>query len=125
MAKNQPKAPAPEASAPAAPAAAPVADETAAAADAGAATSDDADAAAPGADTGDTGAGPFAEPVATTSALVQVDAHIAGVRYLAGVVIEGLPTAVAEQYVGVVDPHPSAVSHAVAAGARVLQFVEA
>lgn len=64
-------------------------------------------------------------PPVTVAARVLCAGVIGGQRFEAGVVIDGLPSDVADAHAAMLDPHPDAVSHAVDGGAQVVVYGEA
>lgn len=64
-------------------------------------------------------------PPVTVAARVLCAGVIGGQRFEAGVVIDGLPSDVADAHAAMLDAHPSAVRHAVDGGAQVLVYEEA
>lgn len=65
------------------------------------------------------------DPPATVAARVLCAGVIGGQRFDAGVVIDGLPSDVADAHAVMLDAHPDAVSHAVDGGAQVVVYGEA
>lgn len=65
------------------------------------------------------------DPPATVVARVLCAGVIGGQRFEAGVVIDGLPSDVADAHAAMLDAHPSAVRHAVDGGAQVVVYGEA